>query len=152
MTQIGRSYATDRAIASSEEVDGPTLTQLASSLDKETRRQVLLNVSVPLDLMLSLAAEFPYEFLSHPMLDLALLEDPELYSRVPPGVLRNALADEDCPESMILWVCRNGHRQDQATIMKRPDLKLSWLRLLSKGRHPRIAEAALAQLIALGEP
>lgn len=148
---LGRNYAMDRAIAGSSGVSEDTLERLAKSHDPGTRHQVILNVTTPAASLIDLAAEFPLEFFSHPMLDFMILEDPHLLNKLKPGVLKEFLKDPACPESFLVWACRFGNKTDQLEILKRSDLKVEWLKFIAQGAHPKPAERAMDRLIEMGE-
>jgi hypothetical protein len=148
---IGRSYAIDRAIAASPLAKPDVLKALAESHDQQTRRNTVCNVGCPAEALISLAQEFSAEFFAHPLLDLMILEDPMLLTRLNPGVLKSFLNDPECPESFVLWACRHGHKTDQLEILKRSDLSVNQLRYIVRGSHPKAAERAIDRLIEMGE-
>jgi len=148
---IGRSYAIDRAIAASTSAKSDVLKMLAESNDQETRRNIVCNVGTPAETLISLAQEFPAEFFAHPLLDLMILEDPMLLTRLNPGVLKSFLNDPECPESFVLWACRHGHKTDQLEILKRSNLSVNQLKYIARGAHPKAAERAKNRLIEMGD-
>lgn len=147
----GQTYAIDRLIAACPVAPPDLLATLAKSLDRETRRLVICNLGTTVDILMSLAKEFPREFFSHPMLDLMILENPKLLTRLVPGVLKSILNDVACPAAFVNWACRYGYKTDQFEVLKRTDLSADQLRIIARGPHPKAAERAIARLIKMGE-
>lgn len=147
----GQQSMFNRLIASSLEAAPEQLRLLAASNDRLVRHNLILNPATPPDALIALAPEFPREFFNHPLLDLMILEDPQLLKRLQPGTLKGYLSDPDCPESFIIWACKHGTKGDQLVIMKRPNLATRWLKAIANGPHPRAAERAMDKLIDLGE-
>jgi len=148
---MGRSYPVDRAIAACPIVTSELLVILAESRDSVTRRNVICNAAIPTETLISLAKEFPSEFFSHPLLNLLILEDPQLLTRLEPGVLKSFLNNPECPDSFVQWACQHGCKTDQLEILKRPDLSVSQLRIIARSAHPKPAERAIDRLIEMGE-
>lgn len=148
---IGQSYEIDRAVALSPLASADVLEKLAQSNDKEIRRNIVCNIATPAHTLMLLAQEFPSEFFVHPLLDLMILEDPQLLTRLKPGVLKSFLSDPGCPESFVSWACLHGYKTDQLEILKRSDLSALQLRQIARGPHPKAAERATNRLIEMGE-
>lgn len=148
---IGRTYVVDRAIAACPISTQQLLLNLAQSIDRDTRQNVVCNARTPADVLISLAAEFPAEFFAHPLLDLMILEDPQILTRLEPGILNSFLGDPGCPNSFIRWACRYGYRADQLTILRRTDLSVDRLRIIARGPHAKPAEQAMDRLVEMGE-
>ncbi len=147
----GQTYDIDRLIAACPVATPGLLANLAKSLDKETRRLVICNPGTTVDILMSLAKEFPQEFFAHPMLDLMILEDPWLLKGLQPGVLKAFLMKPDCPAAFLTWACLHGTKGDQLEVLKRSDLPVKWLKAIARGPHPKAAERAIGRLIEQGE-
>ena len=148
---VGLSYATDRLIAKHSNATQDVLERLSESSDYETRKNVICNAGTQADLLIALAPEFPMDFFSHPLLDLMILEDPQLLQKLKPGVLKAFLKADDCPNAFIQWASRHGTKGDQLEILKRDDLTVAVLKSIANGAHPKPSERAIDHLLEFGE-
>ena len=98
---VGIEPATDRLVAQHPSTDEETLRQLGSSKDKTTRKYVVANPGTPHDVLFKLANQFPEQFFNNPVLNLILLENPQLLDAIPPRVLSSLVKREYCPVSFL---------------------------------------------------
>ena len=148
---VGLFYPTDREIATHPRAQPETLEKLSHSNDAETVRLIVQNPATPPDILIRLAPEFPIDFFQNAILDLLILEDPQLLKKLKPGVLRTFLKAEDCPSSFVVWASRYGTKGDQLEILRREDVAVDVLKAVANGSHPKPAERAIDQLLELGE-
>lgn len=147
----GLFYPSDHEIATHPKVLPETLEKLSDSMNAETVRRIVRNPATPPDLLIRLAPRFPIDFFQNAMLDLMVLEDPNLLKKLKPGVLRTFLKAEECPSSFVVWASRFGTKGDQLEIVRSEEASLDVLRSVANGAHPKPAERAIDRLLELGE-
>ena len=98
---MGIEPAIDRLVAQHPNTDEVTLDHLGSSKDKTTRKYVAAHPGTPHDVLFKLASQFPEQFFNNPVLDLILLENPQLLDAIPPRVLSSLVKREYCPVSFL---------------------------------------------------
>ena len=143
----GVSVKADRVIARHANAASELLKQLSNSLDKQTRRNVVLNPQTPTAILLQLAPTFPGEFFLNPVFDLLLMENPNLLFELPVGVLKNILKRPDCPDSFLHWAARYGDKSHQLALVSRSDLSRELLEYVATGPHVKPAETAAGRLM-----
>ncbi len=149
---IGVSDRMDSKIAEHERVAGSTLEKLAQSRSASVLRNVVLNPACPKDTLLKLAPKFPNEFFANPAILLQLLEDPDLFLRLPVTAIKAILKSPDCPPSIIDWAMRSGNSSHALALAGRADISVSMLRQIANGPHIKAAELATSRLMSMGEP
>ncbi|WP_353200110.1 hypothetical protein [Sandarakinorhabdus sp.] len=149
---IGASVRLDSKIAQHERVAGSTLVKLAQSRSASVLRNVALNPVCPKETLLRLAPKFPNEFFANPAIFLLLLEDPDLFQRLPVTAIKAILKSPDCPPSVIDWAMRSGNSSYALALAGRADISVSSLRQIATGPHIKAAEFATSRLMGMGEP
>lgn len=144
---IGRSVKWDRLLAAHPNATSETLTKLAKTGDRQTRRAVAMNPQSPKDILLNLAPTFPGEFFLNPVFDLLLLEDPNLLGALPVTVIKNILKRFDCPESFLRWAAAYGSRSHHLALVEREVVSRALLEQISAGPHGPAAEKAADRLM-----
>jgi hypothetical protein len=151
---VGVSDRVDRKIAQHDRVASSTLKKLAQSRAASVLRNVVLNPACPKDLLLELASKFPNEFFQNPAFSLLLLEEPDLFSRLPITVIKSILKSPDCPASIIDWALRSGGSSHALALAGRQagrqDLPTPTLRMIARGAHIKAAELATSRLMSIG--
>ena len=146
---VGISYVIDRAVASHPGANNIILKLLSASPDIQTRRHVIKNPNVGQTIILSLASEFPHDFFTHPMLPFMLLEDPEVLRNLKPGALQAFLGSDDCSQALVMFATRNGSQGEQMAVLRRADVQLDIVELLTKSQFPRVAESAFNKCLEM---
>ena len=95
---VGASDRLDSEIAQHSHVSSSTLAKLGQSRSASVLRNVVLNPACPKDTLLKLAPKFPNEFFANPVILLQLLEDPDLFLRLPVTAIKSVLKSPDCPQ------------------------------------------------------
>ena len=119
-----------RIVAKNPNADPELLRDLASSEDDLTRAGVTTNPNTPKDILLTLAYEFPQEFLANSVINLFLLEQPNFSAEIPFWTLINLLKQDNVPQ----WLLLGAASHENSTI----------LRTLAK--HPQASQDILEQL------
>ena len=88
-------------VAQNDSCPPALLRELAGNKDKLTRQAVASNPNTNKDTLLKLASEFPQEFLDNPILDLLLLENPNLLGEMPQNSLISLLKEVNVPISFF---------------------------------------------------
>jgi hypothetical protein len=143
-----RSFKLNRSIALHPNASPDLLAKLAQSPDKPTRRNVALSPQVPTDVLLQLAPAFAGEFFRNPVFDFLMMEDPNLLSSLPVGVLKNILKRDDCPDSFLNWAAMCGDKSHHLAVVSRKGLSKEILQLIAKGSSVKAAEIAAGRLMA----
>jgi len=144
---VGRSVKWDCLLAAHPNATSETLTKLAKSGDRQTRRAVAMNPQTPKHILLKLAPTFPGEFFLNPVFDLLLLEDPNLLGELPVTVIKNILKRSDCPESFLRWAAAYGGRSHHLALVDRAVISRAMLEQISAGPHGPAAEKAADRLM-----
>lgn len=149
---VGASEKLDIRIAQHDQVPGSTLRRLAQSRSAAVLRNVVLNPACPKEVLLKLAPKFPNEFFGNPAILLQLLEDPNLFHRLPITAIKAILKSPDCPPSIIDWAMRSGGSSHALALAGRADSSVAMLRQIASGHHIKAAELATTRLMSMGEP
>lgn len=147
---VGVSDRMDSKIAQHSQVASSTLKKLVLSRSALVLRNVVLNAACPKETLLKLAPKFPNEFFANPAFPLLLLEEPDLFSRLPITVVKSILKSRDCPASIIDWAMRSGGSSHALALAGREDLPIPMLRKIAKGPHIKAAELATSRLMSIG--
>lgn len=135
----------DREVSKQQGLEGSDLVRLSRSTDGPTRQYVALNPNTPSEILINLAPEFPRAFYKNPSFDWLLVENPDLLFKMKRSVLRHILTLRDCPASILLWAARNGDNSDKLAVVRRIDVSLELLQIVSAGTPCRAAMIAIAR-------
>lgn len=149
---VGVSDKLDGQIAQHDRVTSSTLRKLAQSRSAAVLRHVVLNPACPKEVLLKLAPKFPNEFFANPAILLQLLEDPDLFLRLPVTAIKAIIKSPDCPASIIEWAMRSGSSSHVLALAGRADSPSAMLRQIANGPHIKAAELATSRLMSMGEP
>lgn len=149
---VGVSDRLDSKIAKHDRVASSTLAKLAQSRSASVLRNVVLNPACPKEILLKLAPKFPNEFFANPATLLQLLEDPDLFLRLPITAIKAILKSPDCPPSIIDWAMRSGGSSHVLALAARADIPTALLRQIARSHHVKASELAISRLMAMGEP
>ena len=89
----------------------------SGTVDEESRRLVVMNPNVPIDLAIRLGHEYPNEFLKNPSFERFMIEYPVVFEHCP-----EILEVSDCPTKLIRSVAEFGTRAQQYALLKNPRL------------------------------
>ncbi len=133
----------DRLLARHPQAPAGLLEDLSHSADRATRRQVARHPAAAKDVLLKLAPQFPMDFLSNPVVDWLLIEEPDLLQTLGQGVLKNALKNAKCPEALMAWAVRHGSLEQQLALTMNPAASAQVLEALTtvKGSVGQAARA-----------
>ena len=118
----GKFTSVDRLIAAHEKALPETLSKLSHSSDVATRRRVVSNPNTPTEDFIRLGQQFSKEFLSNPLLDMLLLEDPRLLEELPEPLLISILKRPSCPEDFLAWASKLDSEKVQLAVVMNPTL------------------------------
>lgn len=149
---VGKFEDLDQYIAQHQEVAGSTLKKLARSRSRPVLRNVVLNPVSPKDVLVALAPKFPREFFANPVFPLLLLEEPDLFSKLPITVIKAILKSSDCPVSIMEWAMHHGGSSHALALAGKENVPISMLRQIAHGPHIKAAELATSRLMRMGEP
>jgi hypothetical protein len=140
---------TNRRCAGDPECPPEVLARLAYSKDNATRRSVAGNPQTPREILMLLAVRYPVEFFLNPAFDFLLLEDPDLFGRMPVSVFKRIAQHPDCPRSFLEWAVVHGDSGLLKAVAGREKTPRDLLRRISDGRHVRAAELAASRLMSM---
>jgi hypothetical protein len=147
---VGQTTGLDVQIAQHPNVDGATLAILAASPSRVIKRAVMLNPLCPTGVLMDLASKFPLELFNNPVLPLLLLEDPDLFSRLPISAVKAILKSPDCPEIMISWALKHGGGSHALALADRVEIPVKALKQIAQGPHIKASERAQSRLMGMG--
>ena len=101
--------AVRRAVARNTRTPTQTLERLSHDSDKSTRQAVASNPNTPADTLMRLGAQFPDQLLENPALDALVIENPNLFSKVPEQTLAAIAKRATCPTEVLGYLARAGH-------------------------------------------
>jgi len=129
---IGKGDALEALLAKHPNTNAQTLENLSLSTSRLTCKNIVLNPNTPKDVLLNLAPRFPGDFFKNPMFDWFFLEDPDLFTKLEKGVLKNILKRGECPESFLRWAAKNGDFQERLAATMNPKAPNDLLALLAE--------------------
>lgn len=101
----------DRLIAQSQIASQRTLSLLAKSSDKKTRRYVAENINTRNEDWINLCGEFPTILKDGPNLMIRLLEKPNILQALPRNVCLLLAASHKTPEQLLLKLSKHQHSE-----------------------------------------
>lgn len=119
-----------RLVAKNPNATPDLLKDLASSEDYLTRAGVTRNPNTPKNILLTLAYEFPQEFLGNSVIDLFLIEQPNFYTEIPFWTLVNLLKQKNLPQ----WILLGAASHDNSVILR------------AVAKHPQTSQITLEKL------
>lgn len=90
-----------RLVARNPNCSQALLRKLGSHKDDTVRKWVTVHPNTPPEVRLALAQQFPRQLLDNPMLDLLLLENPNLFEDMPIGTVRALMKRPNLPAGFI---------------------------------------------------
>ena len=132
---VGIDTSIDRLVAQHPNTDEVTLDHLGSSKDKTTRKYVAAHPGTPHDVLFKLASQFPEQFFNNPVLDLILLENPQLLDAIPPRVLSSLVKREYCPVSFLEAAAESKNESVIRALLMNPQTPRSAILKILKQNH-----------------
>jgi hypothetical protein len=121
---------------------GARLKLLASHGEREVRALVAANPNTPTETLLHLAAHLPEAVLQNPVLDLLLIENPNLFSEMPAYARQSLLASPEVPQGFLRWVSKKGDEAALLALTQNPSTRPEMLEGLFKHVSGKVAETA----------
>ncbi len=106
-----KSITAKRLVAKNPSAPTQLLQKLANDSDIEVRKAVASNPNTPHELLLQLGKAFPNELLNNPVFDLLLLENTCLQRTIPVDSYHELLKKEDISISLLEILTRNGNQE-----------------------------------------
>ncbi len=91
-------------VAANPATSGETLEKLVAQKDTAVRQAIAGNPNTPVRHLLTLAQEFPLEFLSNPVLPLLNLSQPDFIKKLPQGGWLQILRYDRVPSVWLKWI------------------------------------------------
>ncbi|WP_036218313.1 hypothetical protein, partial [Calidithermus chliarophilus] len=120
----------------------PRLARLASHPRAEVRRAVAANPNTPTAVLLRLAVHFPEEVLHNPVLDLLLLENPNLLAEARPESRNRLLGSPACWPEFVRWALKHGDEDALLALCRNPLLPREALEALQDHPAEKVRQAA----------
>lgn len=120
---------------------------LARSAIKSIRLEASKCANCPPEVAVSLAEEFPSEFLRNPMLETACLEVPDLLSSLSNMALSKIVSSPECPGYFIDGVIGHGSRLAHSMLLKHYRLSEQDLEIIASKNRGRPSEEARRRLL-----
>lgn len=139
-------------VAQNANTEPELLIELATSEDFIIRQNVAANPNTPIKTLFSLGAEFPKELLNNPILNLLLLENPNLISEIPIATLRSLIKQDNVPELFIVECAERGADKELLLSMTvNPKTSRHVLEKLIESKFVEVTEAAKLHVNWSGE-
>lgn len=122
------------------------LARLAAHPAAEVRRAVAANPNTPTPVLLRLAVHFPEEVLHNPVLDLLLLENPNLLAEMRPESRERLLGSPACWGEFVRWALKYGEEEDLLALCRNPLLSQEALEALLGHPSEKVRQAARLHL------
>jgi hypothetical protein len=119
------------------------LAELAEGQDSALQQHLLQNPNTPKEVLLRLGRKYPETLLQNPALPLLYLEDPGLFSRFPPEVVKELLERKDAPRELLEYGARHPRREIRLLVAKQPGAPAAALLLLARDKVINIRNAIL---------
>lgn len=110
-----------RIVAKNPNADWELLRELAVSDDEIIRLGVIQNPNTPIDVLLSLAQEFPKEFILNPVFPFLLLENPDLAREISLSALLKLLECEELPGLFLSGAAEHQNAEVLQWVAKHPN-------------------------------
>lgn len=125
------------------------LRRLASHGDPAVRRAVAANPNTPTEALYRLCVRYPDAFLNNPVLELLILENPNLLVDMPAYARSSLLACEDAPIVFLEWA----EKWDEGllAVLSNPNAPKPMLERLAEHADDRVRDAARLHVNAAGE-
>ncbi len=128
-----------------------SLAELATGADLDLRRAIASNPNTPGEVLCTLGADFPEEFLANPALLLLLLAEPNLADRMPLATLRVLSRYETLPAAILAGAARRGDFQIEQALAANPQTPAPILSDLAEHPSDRVRDAARLHVALAGE-
>lgn len=122
------------------------LARLATHPAAEVRRAVAANPNTPTPVLLRLAVHFPEEVLRNPVLDLLLLENPNLLAEMRPESRDRLLGSPACWPEFVRWALKQGEEGALLALCRNPLLPREALEALREHPSEKVRQAARLHL------
>ena len=116
------------------------LKRLASHRDERVREQVAGNPNAPTDALYRLCVRHPEAFLKNPVLELLILENPNLLVEMPEYARSSVLSCEDAPMVFLEW--SEKWNEGLLAVLRNPNAPKALLERLADHAEERVAQAA----------
>jgi bacterioferritin-associated ferredoxin len=125
------------------------LRRLASHGDPAVRQAVAANPNTPTDALYRLAVRHPDAFLDNPLLELLILENPNLLAEMPSYARSSLLACENAPEAFLEW--SEKWNEGLMAVLTNPNVPKAMIERLVEHTDERVANTAKLHVNADGE-
>jgi hypothetical protein len=122
------------------------LARLATHPAPEVRRAVAANPNTPTQVLLRLAVHFPEEVLRNPVLELLLLENPNLLAEMRPESRDRLLGSPACWPEFVRWALKYGEEEALLALCRNPLLPREALEALQSYPSEKVQQAARLHL------
>ena len=106
-----KSIMAKRLVAKNPSAPAELLQKLANDSDIEVRKAITSNPNTPRELLLQFGKAFPDELLNNPIFDLLLLENNYLQRTIPESSYKELLKKEDISLSLLKIITQNESRE-----------------------------------------
>ncbi|MFM9991828.1 MAG: hypothetical protein ACKVOY_10395 [Burkholderiaceae bacterium] len=144
MQLLDKNDATNRLLAKHPNASSELLERLSHSSDPATRKAVTSNPNTPTVVYIKLGQQFPKEFLTNPILDLLILENPDLLQEFSDNLLVQLVRKQECPEEFLIWASSHPSEKVQLAVAMNAKAPLMALSSLAMSKHKKV-RGAIAQ-------
>jgi len=144
MQLLDKSDAINRLLAKHTNASSELLEKLSHSSDSATRKAVTSNPNTPTVVYIKLGQQFPKEFLTNPVLDLLILENPNLLQEFSDNLLVQLVRKQECPEEFLIWASSHPSERVQLAVTMNSKAPPKALSSLGMSKHKRV-KGAIAQ-------
>ena len=139
-----------RLVAANVMAPPDLLDELGHSADDATRKAVTGNPNAGMPTLFRIGSQFPEQLLCNPVLDLLLLENPNLLAAIPKGTLRRMLKRETVSPGFLRWAVEQGTVEDKLAALVNPKLTAELVARLAKDKAPQVAKTARGHQLFAG--
>lgn len=131
-----------RLVARNRSAPADLLAILGSHSDATVRKWVASHPNTPPTVLAKLGTQFPDQLLDNPILDVLLLENPNILKELPIGTRRSLLKRENCPASLLEWLAQEEDEGIQLALAMNPNAPAHVLRKLGECKSEKVINAA----------
>jgi hypothetical protein len=115
----------------------------------EACRAMARSPDLPLEVLYALAALYPRDFLTNPLLGLLLLEEPGFYGGLPSEALAGLLSLSEAPRGVLEACARHSERRLRQKVARHPAAPPDIIASLAADRDLHVRQAAVERLDTL---
>ena len=126
-----------------------TLAKLSHSSDKATRAKVAANPNTAVVDYVRLGQQFTAQFLTNPLLDILLLENPAAMQELPIPLIVQIAKRVGCSQAFLEWAATHREEKVQLAVAMNPGAPRSAIDALRRSKHKTVRSSVAPDLAEL---